>query len=186
MFFLEIISIPVNTIYNKEALVIEGIPSTIDIELTGSKSRINKLKDNNSLYVTLDLSPYIDKLGKHTIEYTFTNPNPKVDCKLLNKRAKVTIYEKVSSRYEIINLVYIDKENIHNKIINKDIIVRGSQKEIDKIAKIEATLNTSTTTDYNNIPLIAYDKDGNKLSTIEIVPSTITEEYFTSNYTHIN
>ena len=45
----KIISIPVNPIYNKEALVIEGIPSTIDIELTGSKSRINKLKDINDI-----------------------------------------------------------------------------------------------------------------------------------------
>ena len=51
-------NVPVNLIYNEEAYVVENVPETVDITITGRKSDIYLAKQLGEFAVELDLSKY--------------------------------------------------------------------------------------------------------------------------------
>ncbi len=51
-------NVPVNVLYNAEAYVVENVPDTVDIIITGRKSDIYLAKQLGDFSVELDLSKY--------------------------------------------------------------------------------------------------------------------------------
>lgn len=62
-------SLPVTAIYNEEAYVAEGLPSTVDITLIGSKTDLFIAKQMASYDVTVDLTGL--KPGQHKVSIKY-------------------------------------------------------------------------------------------------------------------
>ena len=67
----EIRGVPVVVKYNEEAYVIEGVPETVDITLTGRKSDIYLAKQLGEYEVVLDLSEYTPSENPYKVDYSY-------------------------------------------------------------------------------------------------------------------
>ena len=173
----------VKVLYNEEAYVIEGIPKTVDMTLSGRRSAVYLAKQSAKKEVNIDLRDL--KAGTKTVPIKYTGPVSNVEYKLNPSSATVVVYEKMSESKkvskEILNEDKLDsKYAISNITLSRDeVYVKGAQYKLDKIAIVKALIDISKisdptigTTTLKDIPLVAYDENGEKLN-IEIVPKTI-------------
>ena len=70
----------VETIYNEEAYVVEGIPENVDITLMGRKSDLYLAKQLGEHTISLDLSGL--GVGTHKVKLKYNNPIQTLDYKL--------------------------------------------------------------------------------------------------------
>lgn len=178
-------NVPVNVIYNEEAFVVENVPSEVDITITGRKSDIYLAKQLGDFTVELDLSKYTEP-GTYKVYFTYSKSIESVNYKLDPSYIIVTIKDKVSEVHSVTSDLISD--DLDGKLsVNKvtldstEVIVKGSQDTLDKIASIKALVDvtgedyeTAGTYEMTNIPLVAYDKKGKIIENVEIVPSTLS------------
>ena len=99
----------------------------------------------------------------------------------------MTIKNKVSKlssiSYELLNENKLnEKLSVDNVELSKsEVVVKGSEDALEKIATVKALIDLNNpeytdagTYETDNIPLVAYDEDGNLLENVEIVPSTVS------------
>lgn len=188
-------NIPVEVKYNEEAYVIEGVPETVDITITGRKSDIYLAKQLGEFKVTLDLTNYSASDSARKVYFTYKKNIDHLTYRLDPSYVSVIIKNKVSStssvKYELINQDKLDpKLSVKSVSLSKsEVVVKGSQTDIDKIALIKALvdLNNSDFTDagtydIDNVALVAYDDTGNILKNIEIVPGTLSATIVLDSY----
>ena len=179
-------NVPVEVKYNEEAYIVEGVPSTVDITITGRKSDIYLSKQLGEFKVLLDLSKYSASDAPHKAYFTYSKNIDNITYKLDPSYVSVTIKNKVSSvssvSYELINQDKLDsKLSVKSVTLSKnEVVVKGSQTALDKIAWIKALVDLSNTDlteagsyDIDNVLLVAYDNQGKILNNVEIVPSTL-------------
>ncbi len=181
---------PIKVEYNKEAYVIEDLPTSVDITLIGRKSDLYLAKQLGENEVVLDLTDYEPRLEPYRVKLTYNQTINTLSYKLDPTYVYVTIKKKVSTLktvdYDVINQ---DKLNDINpqltvssvELNTSEVVVKGSQDTLDKIATVKALvdLNNSkftqaTTYELENLPIVAYDENGNILSNVEVVPDTIS------------
>ena len=80
---------PVNTIFNSEAYVVEGLPSSVDITLIGSKADLYIAKQAPAGEVTVDLSNL--KPGQHKVELKYSQASTSIEYKVNPNIATVYI-----------------------------------------------------------------------------------------------
>lgn len=181
-----ITNIPVMVKYNEEAYVVEGVPKTVDMILTGRKSDIYLAKQLGEHEVILDLTDYEASSISHKVKLTYTKSISSLSYKLNPSHVTVTIKDKVSTlasvSYELLNQNKLNaKLSVESVDLSKsEVVVKGSTEALDEIATIKALidLNDSDLKDagsyeLENIPLVAYDSKGKIISNVEIVPSTL-------------
>lgn len=179
--------------YNEEAYVVEGIPEGVDITLIGSKSALYLATQLGEHNVTLDLSNY--SLGVYKVPLKYNHSSTSVDYKLDPSTVTVTISEKVSEvmtlNYDLMNENQLDnKLSITDvKLDTNEIIVKSSQKILDKVAVVKALIDASQINlkesgkyTFDNVPLVAYDNQGNKLDHVEMVPSKVSATVTVDSY----
>lgn len=173
----------VTALYNEEAYVVEGLPETVDITLIGRKSDLYLAKQYPSDDVVVDLRDL--KPGTHSVSLKYNGSVSSVDYKLDPSTATVIIYEKISES-KIIAKEILHEEKLDSKFNISDITfsreevyVKGAQYKLDQVAIVKALVDVNNivnptvgTTTLKDIPLVAYDKEGNKLD-VEIVPSKL-------------
>lgn len=195
-------NVPVNLIYNEEAYVVENIPDTVDITITGRKSDIYLAKQLGEFAVELDLSKY-NEPGTYKVYFTYSKSIDSVDYILDPSYLTVTIKDKVSEvhsvSYDLVSTDDLDKKlNVESITLDSsEVIVKGSQDALNEIASIKALVSVSSKDDNNddteeytekgtyemtNIPLVAYNKKGEILKNVEIVPQTITGTLVLDSY----
>lgn len=186
---------PVNIIYNKENYVVEGLVDSVDIILTGRKSALYLAKQLGEHEVILDLSDYepsdTPRRVKLTYNQTVDNINYKLDPAYVSVVIKKKESEERSITYELLNENKLN-EKFSVSSVNLDqtsVIVKGSRDALDKIATVKALIDLSNkkfteaiTYDIDNLPIVAYDSDGNVLENIEIVPTTVSGSISFSTY----
>lgn len=177
---------PVNAIYNEEAYVIEGLPSTVDITLIGSKADLYFAKQSPSHDITVDLSAL--KPGTHRVNIGYNQALPSVDYKVNPSVATVIIHPKVSVS-KTLTVDLLNKDSLDDKLVIKDVniandkvVIKGSEDQLKKVASVKALVDVLNlvrqevgTTTLKDIPLRAYDENGSVVD-IEIVPSKITAD----------
>ena len=147
---------PVKAIYNEEAFVVEGLPSSVDVTLIGRKWDVYLAKQYPADEVTVDLTGL--SAGQH----------------------RVTLkYKQLTT--DIIHKDRLDT-NLNNESIslNRDnVIIKGAAYKLSQVASVKALIDveniskpTVGTTTLTDIPLVAYDKDG-KIIDVEIVPNKV-------------
>lgn len=184
---------PVNVIYNEEAYVIDGVPKTVDITLIGRKSDLYLAKQLGEHEVVLDLSGY--NVGTYKVKLKYNHNIETVNYKLDPSTISIKISEKVSSSkvldYDLLNEDKIDnKLSIKNVTLDRnEVIVKGSQETLDKIAKVKALIDLKAagltekgTFTIDSILLVAYANDGSILDNVEIVPAKISASVTVDSY----
>lgn len=184
---------PVKAIYNKEAYVVEGIPEDVDITLIGSKSTIYLATQLGEHEVVLDLSKY--SVGTYKVKLKYNHSVQAVDYKLDPTTVTVKISEKVSDTrslsYDLLNENKLDsKLTISDvKLDNNEVVIKSSQEILDKVATVKALVDTSKVTltesgkqTIENVTLVAFDNEGNKVQNVEIVPSKVNAEVTIDSY----
>lgn len=192
----EVISnVPVEVKYNEEAYVVEGVPETVDITISGRKSDIYLAKQLGEFKVTLDLSKYTASDSSYKVYFTYSKSIDSLNYKLDPSYVSVMIKNKVSTvssvSYELINLDKLDpKLNVKSVTLSKsEVVVKGSESALNKIAWIKALvdldnsdLTEAGTFDVDNVLLVAYDSSGKILNNVEIVPSTLSATLVLDSY----
>lgn len=176
----------VTAVYNSEAYVIEGLPETVDIVLIGDKADLYIAKQSVVGNVVVDLTRFTGTTEGYTtdVDIRYNGGLSAVDYKVNPSTVSVTIYKKDSLATtvstEILNSDHLnDTVSIENVSIDDDnVIVKGASKYIKNVAVVKALVDVDNlatqqagTQTLENVPLKAYDKDGNVVD-VELVPST--------------
>ena len=175
---------PVTATYNDEEYIIEGLPETVDITLIGTKANLYLAKQLPTQDVTVDLSDL--KPGVHKVNLKYKQSISNVEYKLDPSVVTVVVSPKKSETKsltsEIVNLSKLDsKLSIEStKIDADDVIVKGTEESLAKVASVKALINVSNMSDpkvgenkLKEVPLVAYDENG-KIMDVEVVPSNVT------------
>lgn len=179
-------NVPVNLIYNEEAFVVENVPETVNITIAGRKSDIYLAKQLGEFEAELDLSKFTEA-GTYKVEFKCPEAIDSVDYILDPSYLTVTIKDKVSEvhsvSYDLVSTDDLDQKLSVGSVTldSSEVIVKGSQDALDKISSIKALVSVSSddykeaaTYEMTNIPLVAYDKKGEIIKNVEIVPQTLT------------
>jgi len=189
---------PVKVEYNKEAYVIEDLPSTVDITLIGRKSDLYLAKQLGENEVVLDLTDYEPRNEPYRVKLTYNQTINTLSYKLDPTYVYVTIKKKVAAvksiDYDVINQDKLNEINPQLSVskveLNQsEVVVKGSQDTLDKIASVKALVDLNNpkftqanTYELENLPIVAYDENGNILSNVEVVPETIAGVVTFSSY----
>ena len=176
----------VNVIYNEEAYIVEGLPETVDITLIGSKADLYIAKQSSNHNVTIDLTGL--KPGRHKVNIEYEHGGSSIEYNVNPSVATVIIYEKVSGTkkltYDILNEENLDSTLVIDsvKLNTEEVTIRGAEYKIDEVAAVKALIDVEYLESLGvgnhtleDIPLKAYDKDGNTVD-IEFVPEKVTAE----------
>ena len=186
---------PINVIYNEEAYVVEGVPKTVDITITGRKSDIYLAKQLGEYEVVLDLTDYTASDTPYKVYFTYSKSIDSLSYKLDPSYVSVMIKNKVSSvaslSYDLLNIDKLDsKLSVKNVTLNKsEVVVKGSESSLEKIATVKALIDlnkqnftTAGTFDISDVTLVAYDNNGEILDNIDIVPNTVSATVTLESY----
>ncbi len=176
---------PVTVEYNEEAYVVEGLPESVNITLTGRKYDLYLAQDLSSHNVTLNLSNY--GVGTHKVNLEYNKPINTLNYELNPSSVTVIVYPKVSKfvtlTTDVINTDKLDETLVVSdvKLDRDEIIIKSYQEKLDTVASVKAivdvnALNATEANTYTleNVKLIAYDENGQEIKGIEIVPKTVT------------
>lgn len=183
----------VNVIYNEEAYVVEGVPSSVDITLIGRKSDLYLAKQIGEHEVVLDLSDY--KPGTYKVKLQYNHSIDTVNYKLDPSTINVKISKKVSVEkdieYDLLNEDKLNKKlSIKSvKLDRNSVYVRGSEETLNKIAKVKALIDLKNanltekgTFTVDSIMLVAYASDGSIIENVETVPAKINASVTVDSY----
>ena len=174
---------PVNAIYNEEAYVIEGLPSTVDITLIGNKADLYFAKQSPTQGVTVDLSTL--KPGRHKVNITYNKALPSIEYIVNPSVANIIIYSKISTP-KTFTVDLLNTDILDSKLVIKDIaldsdqvVVKGAEYQLSEVATVKALVDIKNlvkkevgVNTLKDIPLKAYDERGNVVD-VELVPSKI-------------
>lgn len=179
----------VEVAYNEEAYVVEGLPETVDITLMGSRSDLFIAKQSSTSKVVIDLTDL--KTGTHKVDIEYSQPMSSIEYSVNPSVATVNIYPKISETKslttDLINQDSLDEklviENVTpdtDKVVIKGTDDKNAVNSLTKVVMVKALVDASQivnpsegTMTVKDVPLKAYDKDGNILD-VEIVPSKIS------------
>ncbi len=191
----ETITVPVKVIYNDEAYVIEGVPDTIDITISGSREHIYLAKQLGEHDVVLDLTDYTASDSPYKVDYKYTKSLDNLNYKLSPSYATVIISTKVSQvvtvNHELLNIDELPPElSVKNITLDEtEVVVKGSEATLAKIAIVKALvdfkdegINEAGTYNITNSKLVAYDSDGKIIENVEIVPGSVTATVTLDSY----
>ncbi len=173
----------IRVIYNEEKYVVEGLPEKVDITLIGSKTDLYIAKQSASDYVTVDLSGL--KPGTHKVNVEYNQNNSKIDYTVNPSTITVVIYEKVSET-RTLSVDLLNQDNLDSKLVvekteydTDKIVIKGSQAQLKQVVEVKALVDLNNipsqeagTYTLSNVPLKAYDIDGNVVD-VEIVPEVM-------------
>ncbi|MBR3362614.1 MAG: hypothetical protein IKG40_01660 [Bacilli bacterium] len=174
--------------YNEEAYVIEGLPDTVDITLMGNRSDLFIARQSADSKVKVDLSNL--KPGTHKVNIEYSGPLSSINYSVNPSVTTVNIYSKVSKSKtlttDILNQDSLDDKLIINSATPEisEVVIKGTDDKnaansLSKVSTVKALVDIENiasdnigNTTIKDVPLKAYDKNGNMLN-VEIVPSKI-------------
>ncbi len=173
-----ITKVPVTVKYNEEAYVLEGVPETVDITLTGRKGDIYLAKQLGEFEVMLDMTNYTPSESAYKVYFTYNKNIDNLVYRLDPSYVSVVVKNKVSSvfpiEYELINThKLLPKLSVKDvSLVNSEVVVKGSEQALEKIAQVKALvdldnsdLKESGSYDVDS-KLVAYDNAGNVINNV--------------------
>lgn len=187
-------NVPVNVLYNAETYVVENVPDTVDIIITGRKSDIYLAKQLGEFTVELDLSKY-NKPGTYKAKFKCSEAVDSVKYEINPSYVSVTIKDRVSDVFSV-NYDIVGTDDLNEKLSvgsvsldSSEVVVKGSQDVLDEIVSIKALVSVgekeytnAETYELTNIPVVAYNKKGEIVNNVEIVPNKLTGTLVLKSY----
>lgn len=178
-----IYNIPISATYNNEEYVVEGLPKTVDMTLIGTKANLYLARQLPTQAIPVDLSDL--KPGVHKVNLRYKKSISSVEYKIDPSVVTVVISPKQSEtrdiKTDIVNVDKLDSKLAINsvKIDKEEAIIKGAGTTLEKVSTIKALINVNEIANPNagtntlrDIPLIAYDENGDKVD-VELVPSKV-------------
>ena len=178
-----IYNIPISATYNSEEYVVEGLPKSVDMTLIGTKANLYLAKQLPTQAIPVDLSDL--KPGVHKVNLRYKKSISSVEYKIDPSVVTIVISNKQSEtrdiKTDIVNIEKLDsKLAINNVKIDADeAIIKGTETSLAKVSTIKALINvkeianpSAGTNTLKDIPLIAYDENGDKVD-VELVPAKV-------------
>ncbi|MGL4336422.1 MAG: CdaR family protein [Turicibacter sp.] len=172
--------------YDKERMVIEGLPDTVDVTLVGEKNQVDIAKTKGNFEIFADLSDLPP--GTHKVNLEYSKLGDKIDVKIDPSTIVVNIMELTETdkkiKSDFVNLDQIDDMYVLSEpqLALDTVKIKGPQAVVDEVAIVKAIIDVSDLsklTDYE-APVFAYDKNGNKLD-IEIKPDKVRASVLVSS-----
>ncbi len=176
----------VKVIYNEEAYVVEGVPSTVDITLIGKRAELMFAKQSSTHDISVDLTGL--KPGTHKVNIAYKHAMQSIDYKVNPSIATVIIYPKISE-IRTLTVDLLNKDSLSSKLViddvnvNKDeVVIKGAEHKLKEVATVKALIDIRNLvkqeegmTTLKDIPLKAYNNQG-EIVDVEIVPERIDAE----------
>lgn len=173
----------VNVNYNEALYVVEGVPEEVDVTLVGRKMDVYLAKQYPLNGVTLDLTGYTP--GNYSVGFKYEQKVSSVEYKVDPSSVNIRIYDKISITKEVASDI-IHRDSLDSKLTiesivldRDDVIVKGASHRLEEVASVKAIVDINKinnikegTLTLEEVPLIAYDDEGNKID-VEIVPATV-------------
>ena len=177
---------PVHATYNEEAYVVEGLPKKVDVTLIGRKADLYFAKQSPSQDITVDLSDL--KPGMHKVNIKYNQILPSIEYKVNPSMATVMIYPKVSET-RTVDTDILNQDSLDSKLVLKSVnlntdkvVIKGAEHRLKEVSTVKALVDIENlvsqeegTVELNDIPLKAYDKNGDAVN-VEIVPNKVSAE----------
>ena len=187
-------NVPVNVLYNAETYVVENVPDTVDVIITGRKSDIYLAKQLGEFTVELDLSKY-NKPGTYKAKFKCSEAVDSVKYEINPSYVSVTIKDRVSDVFSV-SYDIVGTDDLNEKLSvgsvtldTSEVVVKGSQDVLDEITSIKALVSVgekeytnAETYELTNIPVVAYNKKGEIVNNVEIVPNKLTGTLVLKSY----
>ena len=171
--------IPVKAIYNSEIYEVSGIPSTVNVIITGAMNDISVQKTKTNSSVTCDLSGLTE--GTYSIKLVPNNFSSELSVNVLDTpTVNVTIKKKITAKYNI-SYEFINKNAMDSTynlgettFDSTEVLIRASQDTIDSIAFVKALIDvTGVTSNFTReARIVSYDNNG-YIVDCDIIPSTV-------------
>ena len=170
--------VSVTALYNEETFEVSGLPSTVDITITGDGSSVNASYNSDGVVIA-NLEGLTE--GVHNVKLTTQGFSESTHIKIEPSNVLVTLRKKTTRQfdlsYDFINLSKMD--SIYSVGVPEfeytKVNVRASKEILDSISFVKALIDVSgQSADFTNkASLVAYDKNGLPVNA-DIVPNTIT------------
>lgn len=192
---LHVDSIPLKVDYDESKYVIDGMPETISVDVSGSKSNIETFqRQQGNAVATLDLSYY------EPGEYSIDSDSIKFNSNLANVRINpvasvfnVSLQEKVTESRSI-DVSYINGEGMSDNgymlstpvLSSQAVMVTGGSEDVKSIVSVRGFIDLSKLDPGESsgektydVSLVPYDEEGQVVSNINLsTPSiTVTQDY---------
>ena len=173
-------NVPVEVYYDRENLVVSGVPETVDVTLKGAKSLLINAKNQRDFKVYVDLSDPAISMGDRTVTFKISELNEKLVATIDPEYAEVNVQERVTKEYSVeaeYNSSLLEEGYTAGQptVSPKTVKITGAKDAIEQISYVKANLEISkglNETVNSKATVKALDRDLNKLD-VTIEPSSV-------------
>ncbi|MGE7186579.1 CdaR family protein [Peribacillus sp. NPDC006672] len=173
-------NVPVEVYYDRENLVVSGVPETVDVTLKGAKSLLINAKNQRNFKVYVDLSDPEISMGNRTVTFKISDLNEKLVATIDPEYAEVNVQERVTQEFKV-------EAEYNNSLLEegytagqptvspKTVKITGAKDAIEQISYVKANLEISkglNETVNGKATVKALDRDLNKLD-VTIEPASV-------------
>jgi YbbR domain-containing protein len=174
---VELRDVSVETLADTDTYEISGVPSTVDVTLTGDAASIQAFRSKGSVQVVADLKKYAE--GENVVTLYVRNLPNKVDADINPATVDVTLSKKVTKTFTVQPELLVGSgqknSDFDTPTLNVETVkITASQNQINSIRIVKALIDcTGQISDFETTAtLVAYDAKGNKVN-VEISPENV-------------
>ncbi|MEH6942973.1 CdaR family protein [Bacillus sp. JJ722] len=176
-------NVPVEVYYDRDNLVVTGVPKTVDVKLNGPKNIMIPAAKKRDFKVYVDLSDPEIALGNKKVSFKIKDLNENIDYTIEPGSVEVSIQEKITKEFTVepeynrslLEEGYIAEEP---KVNPGKVKITGAKDVIEQIAYVKAIINIragANDTIYREVQVQALDRELNKLD-VSINPNVVEVE----------
>ncbi|MDM5214847.1 CdaR family protein [Peribacillus sp. NJ4] len=173
-------NVPVEVYYDRENLVVSGVPETVDVTLKGAKSLLINAKNQRDFKVYVDLSDPAISMGDRTVTFKISELNEKLVATIDPEYAEVNVQERVTKEFSVeaeYNSSLLEEGYTAGQptVSPKTVKITGAKDAIEQISYVKANLEISkglNETVNGKATVKALDRDLNKLD-VTIEPASV-------------
>lgn len=178
--------VPVEVYYDKDNVIVTGIPSVVDVRIKGPTQDVLKVKASRDFKVFMDLNRLL--IGEHTVKLQYENISRKLDVELDPGTADIVIEERVTKEFKV--EAEMNRQTIAEGYVLKgltvepaNVFITGAKSAIDSISYVKATVagDASKENFTQDADVRVLDKELNKLD-VEVNPKTVNVVIEISEY----
>lgn len=138
---------PVEVLYDEEEYYVSGVPSQVNVQLSGSTSNIVRLQTTRDFNVQLDLRNR--GIGEHEVHFTIDEMPENVSAEVIPETATVNIQDLVSQTFTVQAEENGSRVGPNHQLESvtvepETVTVYGGENEINRIQHVRATLSDNT------------------------------------------
>ena len=170
--------VPVETFYDRENLVVSGVPQSVTVTLEGPTASVKTTALQKDFEIVADLSNL--GIGTHQVTLEPRNLSDRLDVTIEPSVASVTIHERISEDFPV-DVDFINRGQMEEgyqaeqPIVKPNIVkVTGSRELIESIALVKARVDLKGVNESieQQSRVTVYDREGNTLN-VEIDPPVV-------------